>query len=132
MKKLRVIKVERIDNNLNVELITIRDDIEDFYKEINCDAIDIIRRKIGNTIFTIICDDMGLLKANTRNELPTSWWQDERGHEALCGTLLLCHNDNEGNLTNADNFEAIEVELNIMPVKRYDGEVFALLFHELR
>ena len=36
------------------------------YRNIECDCIDIPRRKIGGKTFEIVCDDEGLLKINPR------------------------------------------------------------------
>lgn len=35
--------------------------LEDYYKYIGCDVIDIVRRKIGDLTVEIVCDDEGLL-----------------------------------------------------------------------
>ena len=42
---------------------TIEKSLEGYYKLLDCDCIDIVRRKIGGKYFDVICDDEALLKA---------------------------------------------------------------------
>ena len=42
---------------------TIEKHLEGYYKLLDCDCIDIVRRKIGGKYFDVICDDEALLKA---------------------------------------------------------------------
>lgn len=55
---------------LNVEekafpkVIDIDDDLKVFYKLIGCQYVDMVRRKIGDKHYVIICDDEGLFKEN--------------------------------------------------------------------
>lgn len=131
MKHLNVIKVKRIDNELiTCEEITINDDLSDFYEHIGCSTIDIVVRRIGGVLFNIILDDEALLKDNPG--MPTSWWQDGNDKEGLFGTLLLCHDDGEGNLTDVEPYDIFKVHEAFRYVKLTNGELLTLLFHEIR
>lgn len=133
-RKLDVIKVKRIDlDTITCELITIRDDLKDFYNEIKCEHVDIISRRFGGVLFDIICDDEALLKDNPG--LPTSWWQKDGytpNHEGLFGTLLLCHSDQEGNLLDATLNDLQAVNKSLGYVKTYKDEIVTILFHDIR
>ena len=72
--------------------------LEDYYKLLNCRCIDIVNRPIislNDKIehFDIICDDEGLLKENNLVSAV-----DFRNRKiALVGNLLICDFDREGN-----------------------------------
>lgn len=132
-QKIDVIKVKRIDEEIiTAELITILDDLSDFYREIECHTIDIVERRFKGRLFDVICDDEALLKAEPG--LPTSLWFGERGDllEGLFGTLLLCHNDGEGNFTSATANDLLKVqEAYIMASNTTPKEAFYCLEHNL-
>lgn len=68
--------------------------LEEYYRLLDCDTIDIVERQVGGKYFDIICDDEGLLK---ENPIPSAL--NKKGELMLVGNLLLCHHDNEGNET---------------------------------
>lgn len=76
---------------LNVEFIDVEPKLEEYYKLLDVDLIDIVERKIGDTYFDIILDDEGLLK-----DSPTVTAVNTDFKEYLVGSLLLCHTDGEG------------------------------------
>lgn len=133
-KELNVIVIKRWDRELiTIELKTIKDNLKVYYDLIGCRAIDITGRYFGGVHFTIVLDDEGLLVANERNELPTSWWQNENytpNHEGLFGVLVLCHSDEKGNLTSA-TFEDIIAVHNCYKVIPTNKGNLGLLFHEV-
>ena len=57
--------------------------LEDFYEQLDCSTIDIVRRKIGDKVYDIICDDEGLFRDDARVSAIT-----EDGEPALVGNLL--------------------------------------------
>lgn len=132
-KKLDVIKVERIDEEMiTATLITINDDLSDFYREIDCHTIDIVERRYKGRLFDIICDDEALLRSEPG--LPTSLWFDKKGVllEGLFGTLLLCHNDGHGELTSATPEDLIKIqEAYIFASYGTPKESFNCLEHDL-
>lgn len=135
MKQLDVVKIKRIDEDiLTCELMTINDDLKDFYREIGCRCIDIVERRFSGRMFDIICDDEALLSNDPG--LPTSLFfeRKEKGGkllEGLFGTLLLCHNDGEGNLTGATPGDLIAVQQAYMEAYTTTGTTFCCLEHAL-
>lgn len=99
-RNIDVIIIRRIDEMiLTAEQSTIQDSLEAYYSIIGCSTIDIVKRKIGGVVFDIIVDDWGLIKARENHELPTSIWYKK---EHLYGTLILCHSNEEGDLTSVN------------------------------
>ncbi len=75
---------------LNVEdgkapkVVDIEDNLNVFYKMLNCKTIDIVTRKIGNNYYDIICDDNGIFK-----DVPITSAIDNKNKSALVGNLLV-------------------------------------------
>lgn len=133
-RDIDVIMIKRLDRaTITCELMTIKDDLQEFYSLIGCRTIDIVSRVFNGVLFDIVLDDEGLLKANETGELPTSWWQGEGytpNHEGLFGVLLLCHCDEQGNLASATPFDLLAVQTcyKVLPTKHGD---LGLLFHDI-
>ena len=72
------------------------EELDDYYKYIKCDTIDIVQRKIGNKVFDIICDDEGRFKNNPRLSM-ISIYDDYMA--SLVGNLIFANHDAEGNTT---------------------------------
>lgn len=56
-KMLTAIVIDTKENTITVR--EVKDDINEFYKVLNCDCFDIARRRIGGKPYDILCDDMG-------------------------------------------------------------------------
>lgn len=69
--------------NDNIQMVE-ANDLDDFYKLLNCRCIDIIYRKIGDTNCTLIVDDEGLLIDN-----PIISAIDVSGSPCLVGNILI-------------------------------------------
>ena len=50
-----------VNANKAPEKLNIKDELQNYYNLIECNSIDIVRRKIGKRYFNIICDDEGML-----------------------------------------------------------------------
>ncbi len=50
-----------VNANKAPEKLNIKDDLQNYYNLIECNSIDIVRRKIGKRRFNIVCDDEGML-----------------------------------------------------------------------
>lgn len=48
--------------NGEAKVITVPDKLEEYYKMLDCETIDIVTRKINHVPFSIICDDEALLR----------------------------------------------------------------------
>ena len=86
--------------NEKVEVIDIEPELSEFYRVLNCDCIDIVRRCINGKWFDVMCDDEGLLKDHPK-------WSALCGslEVMLVGNLLFLHHDDEGNPFGLDDDE---------------------------
>ena len=73
--------------------------LEDMYREIGCNTIDIATRKVRDKWFDFIVDDEGLLKANPQISAVYRNEQEGTCEPALVGTLIICSHDSKGNTT---------------------------------
>ncbi len=87
-------------------IMEIEDSLDDYYKIIGCNYIDIVERKIFGKWFDVICDDEGLLKEN-----PTVTAIDAGFNPMLVGTLIFAHHDAEGHMTSIEDEEEAVLEL---------------------
>lgn len=85
------------------EVLEIKDDLQEFYKLIDCRTVDIVNRKIGHKRFDIICDDEGLF-----TDSPKISAIDNFGEPMLVGNLIIVGtaNDEDGNLAGLTDNEA--------------------------
>ena len=74
-----------VADNQPPEARQIKDDLQTYYDLIECNAIDIMRRKIGKRYFHIICDDEGMLV-----EGPKISAISNLGEIRLVGNLVIC------------------------------------------
>ena len=93
--------------------------LEDYYKYIGCDYVDIVRRKIGDLTVEIVCDDEGAMVAH-----PKVSAIDIIGQPCLVGNLLIASGRVEdGNLT-----ELTEKEIEY--IKEFIIEVTTAFYKE--
>lgn len=59
-KKLRALVFDVVNDEFKE--VTITDTLSDYYEMTNCDCIDMPNRFVGNRLYTIVCDDEGMLK----------------------------------------------------------------------
>lgn len=70
----RMIKGLLIDvENGKVEVVEIPQKLEEYYKLLNVECIDIVNRYIANELYTIVCDDEALLKENPQLSAVDYW-----------------------------------------------------------
>ena len=80
----------------------IDDDLQEFYKLLNCNTIDIVRRVVGGVKVRIICDDEGYFKKNPKVGAHTLF----NVSPPLVGNLIFAGTeDNEEKLTNLTDNE---------------------------
>ena len=86
--------------------------LDDYYKFIDCECIDIVRRKIGDVMVEIVCDDEGLLVNN-----PKVSAIDVDGSPALFGNLLIASGKVvDGELTELTVDEFLEIMGNVAEI----------------
>ena len=84
---------------LNIEkqelpkVIDIEDNLKVFYELIGCQYVDIVRRKIGDKQYDVICDDEGLFK-----EHPIISAVDNTYKPMFVGNLIISKSNDEGEL----------------------------------
>ena len=92
-------------------------ELEDYYRLIGCDCIDIVARKIGDKYLEIICDDEGLLKENPRISAV-----DKNMKPALVGNLLIAGStDEDGELTSLTDKDIELIKNNLLSAITPDG-----------
>ena len=77
-----------VADNQPPEARQIKDDLQTYYDLIECNAIDIMRRKIGKRYFHIICDDEGALMDCAKISAISNL-----GEVRLVGNLIICAGD---------------------------------------
>ena len=75
------------------KIVRIKDDLDEFYRLIDCNTIDIVRRSIGGRTFEIICDDNGLFRSDCRTSA-----MDRHMNQQFVGNLLICRYGGNGEL----------------------------------
>ena len=84
-----------VDKGTKPQIKHIEDNIDTFYKLINCDSVEMPQRQINGKYFTIICDEEGALKSN-----PIVSACSHKGDAMLVGNLIITGLPNEyGELT---------------------------------
>ena len=108
---------------LNVEkqafpkVIDIDDDLRLFYELIGCQYVDMVRRKIGDKHYVIICDDEGLFKEN-----PIVSAVDTNFKPMFVGNLIIAKDGEECELTDLS-------EGDIRQILRHIKTYFTLNFN---
>lgn len=89
---------------------TIDDDLQVFYDIIGCECIDIVKRKIGDNYYNIICDDEGLFVENPIISLahPTDMYQTIHGNVIITGI-----EDENGNLTSLTKIDIVKIKSSL-------------------
>ena len=117
-KKLKGMRID-IENNV-AELVTLDNELEAFYKALNCEYIDIYRRKIGDRWYMVLCDDEGALKPH-----PIASAIDCFGQVAFYGNLLIVSGrHDEGELYSLTESEIENLKYNVSTqVKDKSGKI---------
>lgn len=107
--------------NEKVSVLEIPDELEEFYKILNCTCIDITVRCIGsNKRFQIVCDDESLCKGE-----PKISAVDYFGQAQLCGNLFIVSGElDDGNLVSLTEDESAYIMRLVkkLPTRKYpDG-----------
>lgn len=93
-EKITVVYLD-VKSRARAKALEIADDIEEYYRLIGCEYIDITRRSICKKTYCFIVDDLGLYDKNC---IISAW--DSTGAPVLVGNLIIAGNvDKYGNLT---------------------------------
>lgn len=86
-------KVLVIDtDSLQPQVVETEGGLQEWYRLVKCDIIDIVSRKIGGRYFDIIADDEGLYKPAAKVTA-----LDTQQQPMIVGNLVICNHDGEGN-----------------------------------
>ena len=103
-----VIEISKKDNSF----------LDDMYKHLECDTVDVAERKVDGKYFDFWVDDNGLFK----DKLFTSCYnlENKEGycHEVLCGNILIANHDEEGKTT---SLSEDDIKLIFKNLKRLDS-----------
>lgn len=101
---MKVIYLNVLENK-KAQVIDIAGELDEFYRLIKCDTIDITKRKIGENYYDIICDDEGLFA-----ESPKISAINNLGEPMLVGNLIVCDaNESTGELKSLTDEQVAEV-----------------------
>lgn len=104
--------------------LVFHDTLENIYKILDVETINVAVRKIGNFTYDIICDDEGLLK----DSLPSA--VTDKDEVQFVGNLLLVNHDEEGNFTSLTDEQIEDLGKHLvmaMMAYRGDTRVYGLL-----
>lgn len=87
-------------NDESVKFVDVADDLDEFYRLLDCDTIDITSRNINGIEFDVMCDDEGLLKEGA---IVSAF--DSNGTPVLVGNLMFFHTNPYGNLVGISDEE---------------------------
>lgn len=95
------------------------EELDDYYKHLECRCMDVAVRKIGDTYFDIWVDDEGLLVDSPK---VSAIRQTDSGFEPmLAGNLLIAHHDDVGNTTSI-SFEEANMIIDHIGIIKHDDE----------
>ena len=99
-----------------VEIVDIEPTLEEYYRLLQCDLIDIVPRKIGGEWFDVMCDDEGTFKEPQKISAI-----NDMGEPMFVGNLMFFKNDGQGNLLGLDDEEIQHIQKHIqhMFTKKY-------------
>lgn len=94
---------KRVHPHPKFEFKSIPDELDAFYKIIDCTTIDIVVKRIGGRYYNIIVDDEGLF----RDDPIITMVDPHNRNDALVGTLIICGMaDDDGDLTSITEDDA--------------------------
>lgn len=99
-----------------VKIIEVENNLEAYYKALNCDLIEIFERKIGGKWFDVMCDEEGTFKEPVKISAI-----NDMGEPMFVGNLMFFHNDGEGNLVGLadDDIEHIKHYIQKMYTNKF-------------
>lgn len=96
--------------------------LEDYYRLMEVDIIDIVTREINGKFYDIICDDEGLLK---EKPIPTMF--DSEKQPMIFGNIIIAGlADDEGNMTDLTDEDIVRI-CGSLAVVTVLGEKYACL-----
>ncbi|MBQ6223441.1 MAG: DUF3846 domain-containing protein [Solobacterium sp.] len=94
----------------NVKVVEVDDELNEYYKMLGCDFIDIVSRSIGGKEFDVMVDDEGLLKNGC---IVSARSVDPEINEVLVGNLMFFNSNDEGELVSLSDDDIETIMRNI-------------------
>lgn len=91
-----------MNNNL-----TEKEKLQFYYKQLNCEYIDMLELKINNTYYNIIFDDEGKLKFNNISSL--AFMKNNKIIDFVVGDIIFCKVDDEGETIGLEESDIINL-----------------------
>jgi len=99
--------------------------LEDYYRLMEVDIIDIVARKINGKYYDIICDDEGLFK---EQPIPTMF--DTNKQPMIVGNIIIAGlADEEGNMTDLTDEDIVRITSSMGTVTLIDGRTSACIMN---
>lgn len=89
------------------------DELDEFYRLIETDTIDIVHRRVGDAEYAIVCDDDGLLKGE-----PLVTALDSEYNPALVGTLIILRDGEDGALDSLTLADGVNIAEHLLTTNR--------------
>lgn len=86
-------------------VVDVDDDLDAYYKLLDCELIDIVTRRIGGKYYDIICDEEGLFK----DDPAVGMVNEFDGKVMIVGRLFICQHDGRGNQKSLSQTEIDDV-----------------------
>ena len=97
--------------------------LDDYYRLLEVDTIDIVTRKINGKYYDIVCDDEALLK-----ESPIPRVLDKEQKPMIFGNVIIAGvADSEGNMTDLSNEDIFQIMKNLGTIVLTDGRRYTCL-----
>lgn len=79
---------------------------KDLYPVLNCETLDVTRRKFGSQIYDVYCDDEGLLKEDW---IPSAFSDAQPEYDFLVGNLFVCSHTSDGDIASLTDEQIKEI-----------------------
>lgn len=108
------------------QILEIRDELDEFYRILNCDTIDIVKRRIGRdgkqVTCDIVCNDEGFLVPEPISAVNTTFT------DAIAGSIFIVGSSDGEHLVSLSDTDAKEVLRNIVLVNE-KGQTHHVVTH---
>lgn len=98
-------------------------ELDDFYKHLKCDCFDIAQRKVGDRVFDIFVDDVGLF---VEKPIPSAISSEFKC--MLVGNLIFANHDMQGNTTSLSDEDIEYIKDKMMFVFNETGHAWSVIY----
>lgn len=120
-------KIKGILINNQAKIIEIENSLEEYYRELNCNNIEVVKIEIDDKIYSVLCNDEELLKEETSPSAMTF-----EGENLFYGKVFIANHDSEGNLISLTNDDIDNITGNFMSYWNDENIECCILLCELQ